>query len=194
MSIRDGKLLYHLTSKENLESIILHGLFPRNMLSFQNINFEDVADPEILTERDEYDLANYIPFHFYPKNPFDYVVQTQNSDTEFIYICLHRNTAEQYNCKILPKHPLAAHNLPTLYNYSEGLDKIDWSTMDEKDYTDPSNKTVCLAEVLFPESIPASLFQSIVVRSDITKKYVKKMLQQHEINSVYVDVKPSYFF
>lgn len=46
-NIRDQKLLYHLTSLENLGSILRNGLKPRAQLR----EFEDVADAEILRKR-----------------------------------------------------------------------------------------------------------------------------------------------
>lgn len=194
MSIKNGKLIYHLTSLENLDSIISNGLLPRNMLSLNYIGFEDVADPQILAERDIYNLANYVPFHFYAKNPFDYVVQNNNPDTEFVYICLHRDTAECKNFRILPKHPLAAHIPPDLYNYAEGINAIDWDIMEEKDYIDRSSKATCLAEALFPGIVPVSDFQSIVVKSIFTQIEVKKILRNYNVDSVFVDVRPNYFF
>lgn len=74
--IRDGKLLYHLTAFENLPSIAEHGLLSRNDLRAHGLLFEDVADPDIL--RDRGDLDRYVPFHFFPRNPFDYAVLHRN--------------------------------------------------------------------------------------------------------------------
>lgn len=164
------------------------------MLSFNHIDFEDVADPQILAERDIYDLGNYVPFHFYARNPFDYAVQNNNPDTEFVYICLHRDTAESQNYRILPKHPLTAHIPPDLYNYTEGINAIDWDTMEEKDYIDHSSKATCLAEVLSPGIVPTSFFQSITVKSVSTKIKVNTILQQYGITSIFVDVRPHFFF
>lgn len=69
MSIQDGKLLYHLTKKDNLESIIKYGLLPREELIQRGMVFEDVADPEILFFREEHNLNKYVPFHFFQAIP-----------------------------------------------------------------------------------------------------------------------------
>ncbi|GAA0248754.1 DUF4433 domain-containing protein [Pseudomonas rhodesiae] len=45
--IKEQKLLYHLTSLDNLSSIFQNGLKPRAQLRA----FEDVADAEILKKR-----------------------------------------------------------------------------------------------------------------------------------------------
>ena len=58
-SIKNGKLLYHLTSIEHLDSILRNGLLPRNMV-FPNIEFNDIADKEIILERDIIGLGDYM--------------------------------------------------------------------------------------------------------------------------------------
>ncbi len=58
-NIREQKLLYHLTSVENLDGIFKDGLKPRASLS----GFTDVADAEILKKRQLQQLDNYVPFH-----------------------------------------------------------------------------------------------------------------------------------
>ena len=65
-SIKDGYLLYHQTKLKNLESIIKNGLLSRAIITSQNLNFEDVADPEIIEGRIENGLDVYVPFHFHP--------------------------------------------------------------------------------------------------------------------------------
>ena len=60
---RNGKLIYHLTALENLESILKHGLQPRCELNKDR--FDDVADGEILVSRASHNLGRYVPFHFF---------------------------------------------------------------------------------------------------------------------------------
>lgn len=43
---REGKLLYHLTELNNLESIIDYGLVPRKVLAENTVAFDDIANPE----------------------------------------------------------------------------------------------------------------------------------------------------
>jgi hypothetical protein len=65
--IREQKLLYHLTSIENLSSIFHNGLRPRAQLD----TFADVADAQILSKRKTLGLERYVPFHWFAANPFD---------------------------------------------------------------------------------------------------------------------------
>ena len=86
MSIRNGRLLYHLTSIDNIEGIIRHGLIPRAELD----NFDDVADREIIGHRQLHQLDSKVPFHFFAKNPFDGNVQANNAEKAFVLIAVHR--------------------------------------------------------------------------------------------------------
>ena len=106
-SAKNGKLIYHLTKLDNLESIIEHGLMSRKALKESGIEFGDVADSEIISKRTELGLDIYTPFHFHPYSSFDVAVKNKFSDIDFIYVCIHRDRAKEYNFKVLPKHPLS---------------------------------------------------------------------------------------
>ena len=60
--VRDQKLLYHLTSINNIESIFEKGLLARSCLSD---DFDDVADPDIIAKRKKMGILDKIPFHFF---------------------------------------------------------------------------------------------------------------------------------
>lgn len=51
--VKNKKLLYHLTKANNMESIINYGLLPRGYLIEHNMFFGDVADPQIISKREE---------------------------------------------------------------------------------------------------------------------------------------------
>lgn len=148
MSIRHQKLLYHLTALDNLESILKMGLCARN-----NVNtFRDVADPEIIEFRGDNELNDYVPFHFFAKNPFDGRVQKDYPDIEFIYICVSRTFAQQNNFSIIPEHPKSMKHFK-MYDYNTGMDIIDWGEMDKRDYFDEYCKHICMAECVSPQTI-----------------------------------------
>lgn len=125
-SIKNGKLLYHLTNIENLDSILEKGLLSRNILN-QGIGFDDIADNEIIIGRDIMGLGDYIPFHFHPYSSFDVAVKKSYPEKEFIYICITRKLAIHNNFKILTNHPLSE---GVLLDYNEGFQNIDWNAMD----------------------------------------------------------------
>ena len=88
-SIRDKKLLYHLTLIDNLPSIIRNGLLSRNMLKRQQIEFPDVADSDIIRKRGA-TLGDYIPFHFHQRSRFDYAINSKYFLKNLIYLCVQR--------------------------------------------------------------------------------------------------------
>lgn len=179
-NVKNGKLLYHLTKLENLESILNNGLLSRKIVKDNNIGFKDVADSEIITKRTKLGLDKYTPFHFHPYSAFDVAVKN-NYQEEFIYICITRELAEYNNFKILPMHPLTAEEC-ILYDYKEGFSKIDWETMQRVGTVDDYSKHVKMAECLTELVIPAKHFQSICVKNDETKKKVEDMLIENGIS------------
>lgn len=91
--VKDKKLLYHLTNVSNMENIIKNGLMSRRELLSSREIFEDVADPEIISKREELKLDKYIPFHFHPYSAFDVAVKNTYPDEKFVYICIKRALA-----------------------------------------------------------------------------------------------------
>ena len=160
-SIKEQKLIYHLTSLRNLGSILDSGLQPRSALN----EFHDVADTEILAGRQAQRLEDYVPFHWFAKNPFDGRVQIDRPDEDFFLIAVHRNLARARNWKVIPGHPLGNAS-PLVLDYEPGFDQIDWNTMDRRDYLDPECKHVCMAECLSPQAVPVDKFYMIFVPND----------------------------
>lgn len=185
--IKDITQFYHLTSLNNIEGIIRDGLLPRESLN----TFEDVADPEIIEKRNELDLNNMIPFHFFIHNPFDGRVMKDHPDMEFVYLCINRSYAKSHNWKILPRHPLVCQK-EDLKDYDEGFNSIDWPIMENRDYQDDYNKAVCMAEALSPTPIPIENFCFINVRTQEAFNYVNSLLMKYNKNAN-VSISPNYF-
>ena len=128
--IRDKKLLYHLTHIDNLQSIIQNGLLSRNMLNWQQTDFFDVANSDIIRKRGPI-LGDYIPFHFHQRSYFDYAVNAVYGWENLIYLCITREYARQNNFKIIPTHPLGRIiQKQSMMDYDEGFDAIDWEKME----------------------------------------------------------------
>lgn len=166
---KTGKLLYHLTKLDNLESIIKYGLLPRKKVIEQKINFGDIANPEIISKRTELGLDAYTPFHFHPYSAFDVAVKHTYQEQDMIYLCFDRELARMNHFKILPLHPLSAEEC-VLYDYDEGFQRIDWGTMMEKNRTDDYAKHVKMAECLTEKTIPINHFRCIYVASEDVKE------------------------
>jgi len=168
MSIREGKLLYHLTAVDNLESILSRGLCARNNIS----TFLDVAEPDIIDFRDRNNLNNYVPFHFFAKNPFDGRVQINYPSVEFAYICVNREFAQQNNFLIIPEHPKSMKSFK-MYDYNTGMEIIRWEIMERREYTDEVCKHVCMAERVSPKTILPQDFWCVFIKSRKSKTFVE---------------------
>lgn len=192
--VKDKKLLYHLTKASNMESIITYGLLPRQSLLESNLFFRDVADPQIIRKREELDLNKYTPFHFHPYSAFDVAVKNTYSTEKFVYICIKRALAEFNNFKVLIRHPLSQQEC-ILYDYMDGINKIDWGIMEKAGAIDEYSRNVKMAECLTDKCIPAELFQCVYVPDEETKQYIEKLFLDKGIQeqSPYVNVRPEWF-
>ncbi len=176
-SIKDQQLLYHLTSLANLGSIFDKGLQPRSALS----DFYDVADAEILTSRKSQGLDDYVPFHWFARNPFDGRVQQDRPDEDFVLITVRRSVARGRNWKVISRHPLAK-EAPELLDYAAGFDLIDWVTMDARDYKDTNGKSVCMAECLSPNAVAVADFFMIYVRTEKAEGVVTGEIERRSLS------------
>lgn len=156
MKIKDEKLLYHLTHIDNLDSIIENGLLSRNQVIQRGMLNQDIANPDILESRQLNHLDDYVLFHFYPNTAFDNAVRYKYGAENFVYIAVYRSYAEYSNFKIIPRHPLNGEF--ELCDYNEGMNRIDWETMERRmDDIAPSAqdyaKEVKMAECISSDSI-----------------------------------------
>lgn len=170
---KEGKLIYHLTSIDNLESIFEKGLLSRNDLE----SFTDIANEEIIKHREEKGLNNLIPFHFFGANPFDGAVQKKHCDKKFVFITIQRTYAKSNGFKILVKHPLSLEDC-ILFDYDKGIDKINWDKMAERDYSDNECKEICMAECLSEKKVDAKDFFAIYVPDEDTQLIVNKLREK----------------
>ncbi len=192
--VRNKKLLYHLTTLDNMESIVKYGLLSRKQVKSQNIKYNDIADAEIISKREELGLDGYVPFHFHPYSAFDVAVKNSKADTKFVYVTIRRELAEVAGYKVLIKHPLSQDEC-VLYDYAEGITKIDWDTMEKPGTNDTYSKCVKMAECLSDKPLPAPLIQCVYVKDDWTREYVEQLFWDAGIKEhpPYVSVMREFF-
>ena len=191
MAHKTGKLLYHLTALENLESIIQYGLLSRN--DVQKLAFVDIADHEIIDKREsKLNLNSFVPFHFYMGTAFDGRVFINSreigANRKFIYLCVWRSNARQNGWKIIPTHPLDESNID-IFDYDDGFEKIEWNVIDNPDrnYLDNHIREVCMAECVSPSTVSINSIAFIKVPDVETKNMVESILRRYNIN-IEVDV------
>lgn len=193
-SAKAGKLLYHLTELDNLDSIIKYGLLPRKVILENSIGFSDVADEKIIDKRTGLGLDGYTPFHFHPYAAFDVAVKNTYNAQKMIYICIERELARVNRFKILPIHPLSGNEFK-LYDYDEGFNLIDWETLMEVGRNDNYAKEVKMAECLTDLIVPPQCFKCIYVPSEEVRQIVEEKLEKYDIDfpPPYVNVMKQWF-
>lgn len=175
----EGKLLYHMTRLENMPSILKHGLFSRKRVQELKPDFQDIANPDILDGREKVQsprpLSEYVPFHFFAKNPFDCGVCRTYGCENMAIIAINRAYAERMEAsRIITAHPL--NHSAQMYPYRQGIEQIDWNTLDlefpYRDYNNNDIKQKCMAECLIPDKIES--FKWIFVYTDEAKEELLK--------------------
>lgn len=162
-----------------MENILRYGLMPRREL----LDFEDVADPSIINKRERLGLDNFVPFHFFPRNPFDYGVRHNHQFDQFVYICLYRSKAQKMGFRIINKHPLALEiNDYELYDYDSGFDVIDWDKMDERNHADHDCKMVSMAECLHEGVLDAQNFDIVYTENEHDEVEMKELVEELDLD------------
>lgn len=183
-SPKEGKLLYHLTHLNNMESIIRRGLMSRNALHGE---FVDTADPEIIAHRHEYtvDLSNYVPFHFFVRNPYDGAVCKKHGAENMAIIAIFRPKDNAPGYYVVPNHPLSGS--PEFLPYQEGFEKVNWDLLDhnsrDRNYADPVVRHACMAECDVDRVIPASEFCFVYVKTEAGRDRILKMAGADQIQN-----------
>lgn len=146
--------LYHMTSIDNLPSILSHGLLSHNQAHRFGLNKTDISDNCVQDIRQHKSvngvhLHDYVPLYFNPKNPM-----------------LYRRRELQQNIAILAINPIvliypgtvfsdgnAACGDTTFYANMEMLSQLDWNTIWARYWNDkPDGKRIRCAETLvYPE-------------------------------------------
>lgn len=181
------KMIFHLTDINNLEAIFSDGLKPRSQLK----TFSDVADHEIIKSRRSLKLEDYVPFHFFAKNPFDGRVHRDHPDKKFVLITVLRIHAQSKNWQIITRHPLSGADI-TLHDYEDGMNTIDWAKMNLRQYDNDECKRICMAECLSPFTVPAEDFYSIYVPDAVSMHTVNTLKEKYEL-TMYVNHSPNMF-
>lgn len=165
-----GKLLYHITHRDNLKSILEAGLVPRGS---NPALVTDIADSAIIDKRKELsvDLTQFVPFHFFVRNPFAGAVCRKYGAENMAIIAIPRpREQEMERFRIIPSHPLGNED-PEILSYEEGLAAIRWDILDlekGRDYHNQTIKNACLAECISLDVILPERFSRIFVSTDET--------------------------
>ncbi len=203
-----GKQLYHMTRLENMPSILEYGLLSRRQVEQFGLLSMDIADPDILAGRENVQLprplSEYVPFHFFVKNPFDGRVCNQYGPEKMAIIAINRaRVPNMDSCYILTAHPL--HPSAQILPYREGIqpesinpDNKWWKALDlefpARDYNNNDIKQKCMAECLIPDKV--EYFDCVFVYTDEAKAELLKCTGARRVRNYperYIEVNTDMF-
>ena len=126
---------------------------------------------------------------FHPFSSFDVAVKKSRPDDKFVYITIRRKLAELEGFKVLISHPLSREDCK-LYDYREGISRIDWDSLETVGADDAYSKNVKMAECLSNKPIPIACIHCIYVPDERTKEYIKQLFEDKGITkqSPYINV------
>ena len=176
--VKEGKLLYHVTALENMESILRNGLLSRTDVEGKGILQKDVANSKIIKKRKSLKILDYVPFHFFEPTAFTGNIFENHSDTTFCTIAIRREFAQRSNFKICTAHPLSKKPQAEVLDYEDGFAAIDWDALEKRDYHNEESKNAGMAECLAISPVLPEDFQSVYVPTDKIKQELKKLADE----------------
>ncbi|MDR1893782.1 MAG: DUF4433 domain-containing protein [Spirochaetales bacterium] len=192
--------LYHLTAIANMPNILSYGLISRAKMQANGVKLnKNIADPNILTKRQQLGIFDYVPFHLFPDTAFDYRIKTDNPDTLFAYITIPLNHAIQQHWLYIPCHPLHYQDSQLYdcnnydFTYAETAQGLrEWWVI-QRHLNWKSYRQVYMAEVLAPTLVPVTDFGSIVVKDLKGKNLLLQISTKCNIDLNNIIIDPNIF-
>ena len=196
ISKSDGTLFWHLTAFSNMRNILEKGLLSRSRL-FDD-EYDDIAPSKLNQKRTRKGLDGFVPFHFFPSNPFDISVFKKKENKDYCYITILQDTACRLKCKIVLEYPnhkniedfLLEYNNESKKRIDEKINNIRKNT----DYSKGKDKLESLGECLVPDCIKPIDFYSIIVKDIESKEKIEKWSKEFQRDYKYIiDIRHGYF-
>jgi hypothetical protein len=188
------KYIYHMTHKDNLESILEDGLLSHN----NNFVSKRIDNTEVNNRRNFYEpiynknVQDYVPFYFNPRNAMLYVKQNIQDDL----IILAFDSKLLYTKESLFTDGNAAVNGTKFFNNINDLKKLNWECIKAKYWTSfEDGKRIMMSEVLVPNKVDIEYLRKIYCNNYITRNYVNDLLSDYMLeDDIDVEVNKEMFF
>lgn len=196
-----GKLLFHITDYENLESILNHGGLVANSIvkekgvSYKNIAHASIQDRRLTTSvplPPKGNLHDYVPFYFAPKSPMLYAIYKgrvegyEKGQDNIIYLISRTDIIHNAGLEYVFTDGHAIMWFTDFYKDLRNLDKIDWDVMNSQFWfdteDDPDRKRRRQAEFLVHQFVPVDLFLGIVVKNVDMMQKVAEIIHKCNYN------------
>ncbi len=182
--------IHHVTKIENLEKILKEGLLSRNELLKNKIKFEDIANKNIIQERNG--LNNYIPFHINILQkkwgiPYNYRILKNYGAENIIFLTCNIDELTDYNVECFLYHPISNYKRKFLVKDFKKMLEIEENKLISNgylDYNDNKIQQFLMSEILIESKVVLNEKWRIYVYSDIQRKWVLKILQRYNLDIV----------
>ncbi|MFB6285662.1 MAG: DUF4433 domain-containing protein [Candidatus Bipolaricaulia bacterium] len=212
MSVPDKVYLYHLTSVENLPSIIdSGGLCSKNRLSREQTTYQNIAYTHIQDRRANRMvpcaaggcLHDYVPFYFGPRAPMLYVInqggveEYDEGQEPLVHLVTRVQFIEERNLEFAFTDRHAVLTYANFYDETRALDQVAHKLMLKRYWHDtdrhPQRKERRQAEFLVHDFVPFDLIGAIGVINEQMKEETERCLDQLD-QAPPVIVKQSWYY
>lgn len=194
MSIPDlhkGRIVYHATYINNLESIIRNGLLSTNRKNASGITHHNIAYADIQLRRSTMVVPvnpggvvhDYVPFYFCPRDPMLLgQLNNKNIDQNCIVILgLDISTAPQGRTVFTDS---AANSMtpPNFYTNPNDLSTLNWSIIDSNKWGyDDNQRPKKMSEFLIKDVVDFSNLAYLVTFNEHSKKEIEAILTSCQV-------------
>lgn len=198
----------------NLEDDLNYGLFAKNYAKSQTDQRKLIANSEIIQRRDQTPVKcypdtvvnDYVPFYFSVRTPMLYNIKTgwgvpKISQQDIVYIVCQLNELATDSFQWCFTNGNATSKITRFYNALEHLNKIDWHSINSKDFSDNNSdgnldrKRKKHAEFLVKDHVPSSYIKALIVFNKSAKDQVDKCCKKiNFVAKVVIDKKNEFFF
>ncbi len=177
------KSLYYITHKENLPSILVHGIVSHALVVERSLPYSAVYDASIVGNRkhktspDGNSLWYYANLYFQPRNPMLYRVVHEKGRREIVVIGVQRAVMDS-PCVFLTSGNAAS--LETRFfpreEASEAISEI-WDIIQSQWWNSVNgSKRKIMAECLIPECVPPGMLHTVYVADHTVAEEVRGLI------------------
>lgn len=173
------KYLYHMTSVNNLGSILSKGLVSHNFAHRNALIKRDISDNQVQQRRHNKVIKNgltvhdYVPLYFSPRNPMLYCRKHIQENIVILGI----ESLILANSNTVFTNGNAASDDTKFYDDIAMLDKLDWDIITALYWSNfPDGRRIKCAEVLAYPNIPVEKIVKLFCYSEEMVKQVKSIL------------------
>lgn len=182
--------LWHLTHKDNISSILRHGILNHDDAYRLNVNSVDISDHNVQIRRETIEpycnrkIHEYAPLYLKPRNPMLYVLRHLQSDLCLVEVSLSALLDSEY----LITDGNAACRDTQFFNTVNYLSSLPWDVLNSrfwKDHDDGKRK-MCAEVLIYPKITPKYI--------DVIHCYSKSTLNTLANCGRIVKLSPNFFF